>query len=371
MSERPFSPPVEKRPADSDALSPIESAHREYNAALTRLDHAIQAISQWPEVARSADTSQLARLNGQWNILPGGAPALGTGLRGRLAGFVWRLLGPALQQQLGFNAAIVDHLNRDAEARARADRSLGEIVATMREAFEGLVRFESFLVQFLQKITPLVDTKERAVLEAIEELRTVTGIAQRAAASTQRQVERFASELARGETGVQASSVPSGVSQPASAAVRNESNAYKYVGFEDRFRGSEDEIRARLEFYVPHFAGASDVLDVGCGRGEFLDLMREHGIKARGLDQNGAMVEVCRERGLEAAQGDALEYLTSLPDASLGGLIAVQVVEHLQPDYLVRLLEPRFTSCGRDRRSRWKRSIRRAGWRSSRATSAI
>ena len=342
MSERPLSPPVEERPADSDALSPIESAHREYNAALTRLDHAIQTISQWPEVARSADTSQLARLNGQWNILPGGAPALGSGLRGRLAGFVWRLLGPALQQQLGFNAAVVDHLNRDAEARARADRSLGEIVATMRETFEGLVRFESFLVQFLQKITPLVDTKERAVLEAIAELRTITGIAQRAAASTQRQVERFTSELARGETGVQAPTVSSGLSQAASAEVRNESNAYKYVGFEDRFRGSEDEIRARLEFYVPHFAGASDVLDVGCGRGEFLDLMREHGIKARGLDQNGAMVEVCLERGLEAAQGDALEYVTSLPDASLGGLIAVQVVEHLQPDYLVRLLETAF-----------------------------
>ena len=201
MSERPLSPPVEKRPADSDVLSPIESAHREYNAALTRLDHAIQAISRWPEVAASADTSQLARLNGQWNILPGGAPALGTGVRGRLAGFVWRLLGPALQQQLGFNAALVDHLNRDAEARDRADRSLADIVATMREGFEGLVRFESFLVQFLQKITPLVDTKERAVLDAIAELRTVTGIAQRAAASTQRQVERFASELARGGIG--------------------------------------------------------------------------------------------------------------------------------------------------------------------------
>ena len=93
---------------------------------------------------------------------------------------------------------------------------------------------------------------------------------------------------------------------------------------------------------MPLFAGATDVLDIGCGRGEFLDLMREHGIRARGLDLNGAMVEVCRERGLEAAQADALEYLTSLPDESLGGLIAVQVVEHLQPDYLVRLLETAF-----------------------------
>ena len=137
MSERPLSPPVEKRPADPDALSPIESAHRDYNAALTRLDQAIQAIPHWPEANASADTSQLARLNGQWNILPGGAPALGTGVRGRLAGFVWRLLGPALQQQLNFNAAVVDHLNRDAEARARADRSLTGILATMREGSRG------------------------------------------------------------------------------------------------------------------------------------------------------------------------------------------------------------------------------------------
>jgi len=342
MSERPLSPPVEQHPADSGALSPIESAHREYNAALTRLDHAVQALSKWPEPGLSSDTSQLARLNAQWNILPGGAPALGSGVRGRLAGFVWRLLGPALQQQLTFNAALVDHLNRDTEARARADRSLAEIIATMREGFDGLVRFESFLVQFLQKITPLVDTKERAVLDAITELRTVTGIAQRAAASTQRQVERFASDLARGGTDTPSSTAPAGDAEPSGVAVRNESNAYKYVGFEDRFRGSEEEIRARLAFYVPLFAGATDVLDIGCGRGEFLDLMREHAIKARGLDLNGAMVEVCRERGLEAAQADALEYLMSLPDGSLGGLIAVQVVEHLQPDYLVRLLETAF-----------------------------
>ena len=129
-------------------------------------------------------------------------------------------------------------------------------------------------MQFLQRITPLVDTKERAVLDAIAELRTVTGIAQRAAASTQRQMERFASELAGSGTGASSPGPPSGAGQPAGTPARNESNAYKYVGFEDRFRGSEDEIRARLEFYVPLFAGAADVLDIGCGRGEFLDLLR-------------------------------------------------------------------------------------------------
>jgi SAM-dependent methyltransferase len=342
MTDRPHPPPAEKRPADSEELSPLESAHRDYNAALTRLDRAVQAVSRWPDLAASADTSQLARLNGQWNILPGGAPALGTGVRGRLAGFVWRLLGPALQQQLGFNAALVDHLNRDAAARDTADRALAGLVAALRDEFEGLVRFESLLVQFLQTITPLVDTKERAVLEAIAELRTVTGIAQRAAASTQRQVERFANELSGGVVDVSQARSSGAAGEASPVDIRNASNAYKYVGFEDRFRGSEKEIRERLGFYVAHFAGATDVLDLGCGRGEFLDLMREHGVRASGLDLNAAMVEVCRERGLDAVQGDALDYLTSLPDGSLGGLIAVQVVEHLQPDYLVRLLETSF-----------------------------
>ena len=119
-------------------------------------------------------------------------------------------------------------------------------------------------------------------------------------------------------------------------------DAFKYVGFEDRFRGSEDEIRRRLADYVPYFKGASDVLDVGCGRGEFLDLLKQAGVTARGLDINPEMVEVCRARGLDAAAGDALTYLNSLPDESLGGLLAIQVVEHLEPSYLQRFLQAAF-----------------------------
>jgi O-antigen chain-terminating methyltransferase len=119
-------------------------------------------------------------------------------------------------------------------------------------------------------------------------------------------------------------------------------DSYKYVGFEDRFRGAPEEIRRRLTDYVPDFSGASDVLDVGCGRGEFLDLLREAGVKARGLDLNHEMVEVCRARGLEAAEGDALGYLRAQPDASLGGLFAAQVVEHLDPSYLMRTLDAAY-----------------------------
>ena len=127
-----------------------------------------------------------------------------------------------------------------------------------------------------------------------------------------------------------------------SAAFAPALDSYKYVGFENEFRGSQETIRARLESYLPYFDGASDVLDVGCGRGEFLDLLKARGITARGLDLNHEMVEVCRARGLEVAEGDVVSYLESLPDASLGGLFAAQVVEHLQPGYLLRFLELSF-----------------------------
>ncbi len=89
---------------------------------------------------------------------------------------------------------------------------------------------------------------------------------------------------------------------------------------------------------MAYFAGQSDVLDVGCGRGEFLELLREKGIRARGLDLNPEMVEVCRARGLDVTNADARGYLRSVPDDSLGGLIAVQVIEHLEPPYLAETL---------------------------------
>ena len=321
------------QPHAAGSLSAIEAAHRQYNAALTRLDAALQSMPVWPDLPSPPDHSQAGRINQGWNILPAGTPSLGTGMRGRLAGFVWRLLGPALQQQLTFNAAVADHLNRTAQAQSDAHRLLSQLVPTLRKGFESLVRFESLLVQFAQQITPLVDARERAIQAAIAELRTVAAVAQRASAATQREIERFvaASPLSAPDI------VPAAADTPHSAV-----ESHKYVGFEDRFRGSEEEIRSRLESYVPYFASAADVLDIGCGRGEFLELMRAAGVTARGLDINAAMVEVCRAKGLDAVRGDALGYLGAVPDQSLGGIIAVQVVEHLDPDYLMRFLQAAF-----------------------------
>ena len=117
------------------------------------------------------------------------------------------------------------------------------------------------------------------------------------------------------------------------------SPALDYFAFEARMRGSRAEIRDRQRRYVADFSGAAPVLDVGCGRGEFLSLLRDGGIDAMGVDLDADMVDICRSEGLAVERDDALAYLERLRDGSLGGVFAAQVVEHLPPAPLVRLLE--------------------------------
>lgn len=117
-----------------------------------------------------------------------------------------------------------------------------------------------------------------------------------------------------------------------------------YVSFEDRFRGPRKEIKKRVEIYLPLIrkAGAgvteAPVLDVGCGRGEWLELLKEHKLEARGVDINSAMLAQCRERELEVVQGDAIAHLRTLPEGSLGAVTGFHIIEHLELEVLMDLL---------------------------------
>jgi SAM-dependent methyltransferase len=115
-------------------------------------------------------------------------------------------------------------------------------------------------------------------------------------------------------------------------------DAAGYRGFEDIFRGTEAEVRAQQAMYLPVFEGSEWVLDIGCGRGEFLDALRERGIGARGIDMDPTMVERCREKGHEVELADAASHLRALEDSSVPGLFAAQVIEHLSAEQLTELL---------------------------------
>jgi 2-polyprenyl-3-methyl-5-hydroxy-6-metoxy-1,4-benzoquinol methylase len=111
-----------------------------------------------------------------------------------------------------------------------------------------------------------------------------------------------------------------------------------YGRFAERFRGPEAYVRKGVEIYRGRFEGRANVLDIGCGRGEFLTMMKEAGVPARGVDLGAESVAHCRARGLDVEEADLFQYLTSLADGSLDGIFCAQVVEHLPPARLPEMI---------------------------------
>jgi O-antigen chain-terminating methyltransferase len=137
-------------------------------------------------------------------------------------------------------------------------------------------------------------------------------------------------------SGLRADGMPANPSEPGGAPVP--APALDYSHFAERFRGTEQEIRGNMEFYRPFFAKCDKVLDIGCGRGEFLDVMREAGIHARGIDLSAESVQHCRENGLEAEVADLFTYLPAQPDGEFDGILSSQVVEHLPPERVPEMI---------------------------------
>lgn len=308
-------------------------ADRLYNDALTEVDRAIQTGPSLPGPPRAFDASRLAQINGAWDILPGGAPAIDWSLKGRLRGFVWRLIGPPLEMQKQFNAAVVDHLNRNIAAEQEWPGTMARLLEAVRREFDALVRFETLLIQYLQTITVYVDSKDRSL--GGPELRQRFALAEQRVLALKRDVE---ARMPHPATSPASSTTTGAPTEPFAGTV----DSLTYVQFEERFRGSQAEVTKRVEEYLPILASTSEVIDIGCGRGELLSLLKERGVAARGIDVNSGMVELCRSRGLEVEQGDALGFLSRQRDGQIGGLVAIQVVEHFEPAYLSRFLETAF-----------------------------
>lgn len=377
-----------------------EEADRRYNEALSELDAAIQVLPELPEPPPHPDETQVTPLNERWAVTKA-LPAPPGGWKGRIARFVLGLLRPALDQQEAFNAALVDHVNRNLAIQRAVPEAIAAAMATLRQQIDLLIRFESRLVVYLQQVTPYVDTKDyefnglatrinedalaavavvseahdqltRSIWPAVhgltatlgglaaslsevsddvakrweryEGLRTSVGTLQLSVQALKRETAKLpAMAPASGSVDAPPAATPnSAPASPTSALAADPLSSFKYVAFEDLFRGDRSLIRARQEDYAALFAKSQDVLDVGCGRGEFLQLLAEKGITARGVDLNHEMVQQCLAAGLDVTEADALSYLRQQPDDSLGGLMAAQVVEHLEPDYLLAFVQEAF-----------------------------
>jgi SAM-dependent methyltransferase len=118
-----------------------------------------------------------------------------------------------------------------------------------------------------------------------------------------------------------------------------------YVSFEDRYRGTRADIKNRQKVYLPDVAQAvaatngAPVVDVGCGRGEWLELLQENGFVAQGYDLNRVMVQESRDRGVDVTLGDALEALAAMPENSRAAITGFHIIEHLPFAAVVRLFD--------------------------------
>lgn len=128
-----------------------------------------------------------------------------------------------------------------------------------------------------------------------------------------------------------------------------------YDEFEDKYRGTESVIKNRLKYYldevvVPNISKESEalILDIGCGRGEWLELLREYGYHPVGVDMNADMVKRAQRKGLTVIESDALAYIRSLPDNSVCLATAFQVIEHISYNELNELIKELYRVLEKD-----------------------
>lgn len=298
----------------------LEDEEAAYGALLDAIDR----LAAFPLPAEKLpDLPELMqRLNALWEAAPGPQGGL---FAGREKG-MWAVVAPALARQQDFNSTVVRILNGHVDESARLFAHLKQLV--------------SALVQYLQRVQPLMDARDRwssglavtrseLILEAFDRRQESLGRRVEGLLALRDRLESV-SETVRAVEGVLASPPPAPV---AAAAARAAADAV-YVAFENRFRGSRDEIRERLRGYVEPFRGLAPVADLGCGRGEFLELLREANVDAMGAETNAQAAAECRKRGLAVEETGLLEFLSRRPAGSLGGVFAAQVAEHLPPAML-------------------------------------
>jgi SAM-dependent methyltransferase len=308
----------------------LEAEEAAYAALLAEVDRLVDfplPLERLPE-----QPEQMGRLNTLWRTAEMEPP-------GRAVRPLWRRvtawLAPLFARQQDFNSNLVQVLNGQLEETARLHARWRELAST--------------LVRYFQRLLPLVDARDRMstawatmraelILEPYE--RRIEMLSRRIEGlqALRARLEVVGEELQALRSTLAAQTPPPAVADAALGAMRDS----RYVAFENLYRGARRIIREHLADYLTLVRDAAPVVDLGCGRGEFLELLKDNGIAATGVDSNASCVHECRARGLDVVQADLLTHLRGLADKSLGTVFAAQVAEHLPPPLLTELLSQAF-----------------------------
>ena len=241
-------------------------------------------------------------------------------------GEVQRYIDPSLWKQREFNSCIVRILNGISERLGRVDDRIAQSQSSISDQVNDRIaqsqsaisdQVNDRIAQSQSKVYSDIGEQVRSVILAmnkdIENRAWLAGILEeKIAKSKEKRSDEMLSSQVKG---------------------------LNYFIFEDRFRGSRNDTKAKQLKFVKYFEGCKNVLDIGCGRGEFLELLKDNGISGHGIDIDEDMVRYCRSRDLNVEKLDAVSYLNQLEDKSLDGIFIDQVVEHLDPDYLIKMID--------------------------------
>lgn len=276
------------------------------------------------------DETSVRSLNEEWDVT---RPVDTRSPRGGLAGALVSLY-KKLYNTLAHPTMKIP-LARQAEFNSTVARVLGPLMSAVDEIADDMNELRARHAGLSQRLRHAekasdaaavriasIEERGESLAERLEKLATALRDVDKQGIFIKRRVEKLLDDIAARAKGTREIS-------EAVERERGKLEEFDYTLFENIHRGSREEIKRRMGFYAELFSGAENVLDVGCGRGELLEILRENGVTARGVDLNEEMVAECESRGLDVSAGDAMEYLKALPDGSLGGLAAIQLIEHL------------------------------------------
>lgn len=240
------------------------------------------------------------------------------GFWGRLLVALKRLLRPFVktpqndlwERQRVFNTVLLEHLI-DLEERAREERHehrIRHLEAFMDDGLKEVMRHNDAL---FARVDQKMDRYRRQSTDLVHSLGSALAVVEGSAPADVEALVRSREELS-------------------------------YLELEQRYRGTGAEIEERLSVYLDRLAGQEPILDLGCGRGESLELFAARGWQAAGVDGSAEMVEQCRRKGLDARQGDLFDHLAAAAPSSLGAVVSFHVIEHLPVESLDRLVRLAF-----------------------------
>ncbi len=288
-----------------------------------------------------------------------------------------------VRDQVDFNRATVAYMDRNTELMAEQNQSLLQVAREFAQFRRSTAQEQSDLLRYWGDWRPEVEQRlERTESRALQAIRDIEARAREretafdasslamhrdyeaaltrgigemqakvdaTAAEIQQRLWRELAELkAEQERLIEselrvlrrrsaASSVESHA--PLQAAQEAQAPALDYARFEERFRGDEAFVAENQRFYLPYFESCERVLDLGCGRGELLQLLAAQGKTVMGVDLDADALAACREKGLSVEQAELFAFLQKQPEGSWDGVFCAHVVEHLPPARIPELLE--------------------------------